>query len=381
MKLNETQKLVVETKIKKIFLLAGAGSGKTRVIVERINYLLRNDVSPEDILCITFTNKASYEMKKRLDNDALSIYTFHSFCYKVLKSFKEFKIFEFNNEFSEKELLNVTNYKNSLKRIKKPIVYDRYQKYLKDRDLLDYDDLIVEAIPHVSSFKFKYVFIDEFQDTNYLQYELIKKLININTNLLAVGDPDQSIYAFRGAKVDLINKLINDYDATLIKLELNYRSNDLILKAANNLIRHNVNRHKKELLGNYKSNTLPKAFISNKGLEEKVIYFIKQQKLFNAVILYRNDYQITKLKQLLKVNYLFFNKCMTFHEAKGLEFNDVIIFGGEILPINKDDTHFNLEEERRLLFVGITRAINNLYIFSLKKTKFIKEMKIKVIKI
>src|SRR5690554_2469600 len=203
MKLNETQKLVVETKIKKIFLLAGAGSGKTRVIVERINYLFRNDVLPEDILCITFTNKASYEMKKRLDNDALSIYTFHSFCYKVLKSFKEFKIFEFNNEFSEKELLNVTNYKNSLKRIKKPIVYDRYQKYLKDRDLFDYDDLIVEAIPHVSSFKFKYVFIDEFQDTNYLQYELIKKLINNNTNLLAVGDPDQSIYAFRGAKVDL----------------------------------------------------------------------------------------------------------------------------------------------------------------------------------
>ncbi|MFA5691975.1 MAG: ATP-dependent helicase [Acholeplasmataceae bacterium] len=377
--LNKDQQKIVKSPDKNIFLLAGAGSGKTRVIVERIKYLINHNIKPASILCITFTNKSSKEMKKRISNQEVSVFTFHSYCYSILKEIKEFKIFEFNNEFTENEILQITNYKNSLKQIKKPSIYERYQKYLKERDLLDYDDLIDQALPLIKNHNYKYIFIDEFQDTNYLQYEIIKKLALKDINIVAVGDPDQAIYSFRGAKVSLIEKFVKDFKAKTYKLEINYRSNPLILKAANNLIKNNLNRYKKNLITNKDIINIPYIYLFDEDIIDlKLVNFIRKKRLINAVILYRNDYQVIKLKQYLKRNYLFFVKLMTFHEAKGLEFNDCIIYKPEILPFDKDNIFSNKEEERRLLFVGITRAINNLYIFTSKLTPFIKETKIKI---
>lgn len=377
LKLNEEQQLAVKSDARFIFLIAGAGSGKTRVIVERIKYLIQKGAQSQDILCITFTNKSAEEMKERLIDYDIYANTFHGYCYKVLSAHKTFQIFEYNNEFTSDELLEIATYKNSLKQTIKPKIYPAYQNYLTSRNLLDFDDLMLESMPFLNAHTFKYIFIDEFQDTNLLQYLILKKMIHRSTHVFAVGDPDQSIYAFRGAKVDLIQKYISDYDAKLMKLELNYRSNPYILTAANNLIGKNLNRYKKQLKGTKPFGKQPIIYIGKAfELYAKIIKLIKQNKTFDAVILYRNHYQVTYLKQLLIRNYLFSIKLLSFHESKGLEFNVVYMVGLEDLPYDKTNIYKNTEEERRLLFVGMTRAMNELYLFSTKKTKFLRQMKL-----
>lgn len=377
LKLNEEQQSAVKSNAQFIFLIAGAGSGKTRVIVERIKHLIRQGVNPTEILCITFTNKSAEEMKERLIDYDIYANTFHGYCYQVLSAHKTFQIFEYNNEFTSDELLEIATYKNSLKQTKKPKIYTAYQNYLSSRNLLDFDDLMLESLPYLSTHDFKYIFIDEFQDTNLLQYLILKKMIHKDTHVFAVGDPDQSIYAFRGAKVDLIQKYIKDYDAKLMKLELNYRSNPYILKAANNLIQKNLNRYKKQLKGTRPLGKKPIIYIGKQNkLYLEMIRLIKINKTFDAVILYRNHYQVTFLKQLLIRNYLFSIKLLSFHESKGLEFKTVYIVGLEDLPYDKTNIYKNTEEERRLLFVGMTRAMDELYLFSTKKTKFLRQMKL-----
>src|SRR5690606_11657202 len=259
--LNEEQSKAVYSKDQFIFLLAGAGSGKTRVIVERIKHLIETGVNPKEILCITFTKKATLEMIERLDSFNLSIHTFHGYCYQQLSKIKTFKVFEHTNIFKEDEILAVANYKNSLKTTKKPKIYESYQKYLKERDLLDFDDLMIETIKHVKQHPYKYIFVDEFQDTNLLQFKLLETMIKKETFCFTVGDPDQSIYAFRGARFELIDKFVKQYHATVLKLSKNYRSNDLIINAANNLIKHNKNRFKKHLVALKKATNNPLLFI------------------------------------------------------------------------------------------------------------------------
>src|SRR5690606_29640483 len=219
--------------------------------------------------------------------------------------------------------------------------------------------------------------VDEFQDTNLLQFKLLETMIKKDTFCFTVGDPDQSIYAFRGARFELIDQFVKQYQASVLKLSKNYRSNDLIIDAANNLIKHNKNRFKKHLETLKIATNNPVIFIYDKDLiMQKVVELIKIKRLYQAVILYRNHYQVSYLKQLLEQNFLFDVRLLSFHESKGLEFDTVIIIGAEILPYDKDNIFFNKEEERRLFFVGITRAINNLYIFSTRKTKFLKETKL-----
>lgn len=380
MNLNLEQTTAVMSNDQHIFLIAGAGSGKTRVIVERIKRLILNGVDATHILCITFTNKATNEMKERLNGYNVHTQTFHGYCYEVLSQYKTFQIFEHNNDFTDSQILSIANYKNSLKRIKKPKIYDSYQTYLSKRDLLDFDDLMIESFDYISKHTYKYIFIDEFQDTNPLQYKLLNLMTHNDVSVFAVGDPDQSIYAFRGAQVGLIKRYIKDYQARLLKLEMNYRSNHYVLDCANHLIKKNVNRYKKHLIGTRGYIKEPLAFKGSKNiLEHHIIYMIKKYKHFEAVILYRNHYQVTKLKQLLIRNYLFSVRCMSFHESKGLEFKVVYIVGVEALPFDKEGMFKNLEEERRLLFVGITRAMDELYLFTTKKTAFLRQTKLKII--
>ncbi len=281
-------------------ILAGAGSGKTKVLTCRVANLLRNGVHPDSILAITFTNKAAKEMRNRVN--AMSghfakdvwLFTFHAFCVRFLraeieniKGYKHnFTIYDAGDSlslmrstiksmnldikrFSPSSVCEyVSRAKNELISAEKLIdteenyllkkyaeIYSTYQQKLKENNALDFDDLllftayILEKFPEVCSHwqkRFSYILVDEYQDTNFAQYQIVKRLFT--GNLCVVGDVDQCIYEFRGADIRNINNFMDDYpQAKIIKLEQNYRSTSVILDAANAVISHNLKRPEKEL--------------------------------------------------------------------------------------------------------------------------------------
>lgn len=383
MKLNDEQLKAINSQDRFIFLLAGAGSGKTRTIIEKIKSLLTNGVLPTSILAITFTKKATEEMKDRLQNDEVSINTFHGFCYQVLeKHHEKIKILdEVDLPFTPSELLAVSNYKNSQTSLKPPLIYHQYQKYLNEKKALDFDDLMIKFLELKCEYQspFKYLFIDEFQDTNALQYEILKKLITPTTKVFAVGDPDQSIYRFRGAKPSVISLYINEFKATLYTLSNNYRSTTKIIDEANYFIRKNTSRIKKKLVPtksesgvvNYLQfvNSLSEA----KYIIDEIKLLINQKYQFNEIaIMYRNHSRATVLKKLFYENYLSQNEptihFLSCHESKGLEFRVVFIIGLEdgLFPTNYENRISEIEEERRLFFVAMTRAKEKLYVTYIK---------------
>ncbi len=299
-KLNEEQiKPVLQTE-GPVLVLAGAGSGKTRVLTSRIAHLVEDMGVPSSaILAITFTNKAANEMKERLssivDISRSWVCTIHSMCVRILRSFptetgikQNFSIYsetERNNivkksfqecDYDDEKLLksvkwHIANAKmlgfeperyaeeyageRDIDDIVK--VYARYQKHLRENNALDFDDLLNETrnllrknqeVREYLSGKFRYILVDEFQDTNEVQYEIIKLLASVHGNLFVVGDDDQSIYGWRGAKIENILHFEKDFkDARVFKLERNYRSTKNILKLANAVIRNNGRRKNKVL--------------------------------------------------------------------------------------------------------------------------------------
>ena len=300
-KLNEEQIKPVKDTEGAVLVLAGAGSGKTRVLTSRIAYILREGKATlNQILAITFTNKAANEMKERLtkilgDGDSKWICTIHSMCVKILREFAEhaglksnFSIYsdvERNNvikktfkelDFNDDALLKSAKYhignakmlgldpdqygrKFQYERGMDDIVviYEKYNKHLKQNNALDFDDLLLETLRLLRrdeevrdylSDKFRYVLVDEFQDTNAVQYNIIKLLSSKHGNIFAVGDDDQSIYGWRGAEIENILRFDKDFpNAKIYKLERNYRSTKNILKLANSIIKNNVGRRGKEL--------------------------------------------------------------------------------------------------------------------------------------
>ena len=288
-----------------VLVTAGAGSGKTRLLTHRIVHLIKNfNVSPENILAITFTNKASNEMKERISQmlpDASSriwISTFHSMCARILRSNihklnegfdSNFSIYSdaettkvINEILSERGLekdeklkksifFHLSNCKNNFYSfdiyesefgLEKNIdlimsIIRKYQKRLTENNAVDFDDLLLvthrlfKNIPEVLnkySKRFEYVLVDEFQDTNEVQYELVKMLSQTHKNVFVVGDEDQCIYTWRGANFKNIFKFKEDFeDVKVFKLEKNYRSTKTILDYANKLIKHNKNRIDKKL--------------------------------------------------------------------------------------------------------------------------------------
>jgi DNA helicase II / ATP-dependent DNA helicase PcrA len=389
MKLNEEQEKVIDSTERFLFLLAGAGSGKTRVIVEKIKRLVDEGVEPTSILAITFTRKSANEMKERVNIKEVAIHTFHQFCYLGLeKVYKETPLLieESKLDFKKEELLKISKYKNSLYRTIKPKSYDRYQTYLELNKVKDFDDLLLDYLKVLKRNKeihsFKYIFIDEFQDTNLLQYELLKQLINCNTTVLAVGDPDQSIYQFRGANAKIIDLYLSDFQAIKYTLSTNYRSNETIINHANKLIGYNNRKHKKQLKSYSTIKCDVFSLFFNNELEEalQIIHLIKDFNRLNfslneVCVLYRNHYRSYELKHQLslqEINYQTGDNEMiegvhllSIHQAKGLEFDIVIIIGLEkgLLPSNRNNTQSEHDEERRLMFVAITRARHHL-IFS-----------------
>lgn len=284
-------------------VVAGAGSGKTRVITYRIAHLIRErGVAPDSVLAITFTNKAAGEMKERIRNmldhgeGSPWVSTFHSFCLRMLRKHitelgfsNDFAVYDAQDQltlvkqcmkaaqistdaFPPKSLLNkISGFKNDFvlpeqldldsmsygNQMKAAELYPVYQAALKSNNALDFDDLLcftAKLFQQVSSLrehydkKFQYILVDEFQDTNAVQYELVRLLSMDVNNVCVVGDDDQSIYRWRGANIENILKFEKDYPGTtVIKLEENYRSTQNILTAAGSVVRENLNRNEKTL--------------------------------------------------------------------------------------------------------------------------------------
>lgn len=301
--LNEMQKKAVYQTEGPVLILAGAGSGKTRVLTHRIAYLIEEKgVNPWNILAITFTNKAAGEMRERVDKliefgaESIWVSTFHSACVRILRRYIDrlgydtnFTIYDTDDQkslmkdvckylqidtkmYKERALLAaVSAAKNDMIGVeeyllnaegdfsKKKIaeVYAEYEKQLRANNALDFDDLLVKTVqlfqtqPDVlESYqeRFQYIMVDEYQDTNTVQFRLIQILSSKYRNLCVVGDDDQSIYKFRGANIKNILNFEEEFpDAAVIKLEQNYRSTSTILDAANAVIRHNMGRKDKTL--------------------------------------------------------------------------------------------------------------------------------------
>ncbi|WHE06605.1 DNA helicase PcrA [Thermoanaerobacterium thermosaccharolyticum] len=301
-KLNDRQKEAVATTEGPLLILAGAGSGKTRVLTHRIAYLIKEKrVSPANILAITFTNKAAQEMKDRVESllgyvGDIWVSTFHSACVRILRRDiekigydKNFVIYDTQDQkslvsdcikeldlnekqYTPKSMLSAISkakdkmispdeylleFGNDYRNKKVADVYKLYQKKLKKDNALDFDDIIIktielfkkdEGILRYYQDKFRYIMVDEYQDTNRPQYEFVNLLAKRYRNLCVVGDDDQSIYGWRGADIKNILDFEKDYpEAKVIKLEQNYRSTQIILDAANNVIDNNIKRKKKQL--------------------------------------------------------------------------------------------------------------------------------------
>lgn len=322
--LNPAQREAVEKTEGPVLILAGAGSGKTRVLTTRIGHLIEDKgVQPANILAITFTNKAANEMRERveetLESDASDMWisTFHSYCVRILR--KDINRIGYNRSFVIYDSADqVTLVKDCLKELnlndkvfepkmiistisgakdklydpkqfkamhmndnrmsKIADVYALYQDRLKRNSALDFDDLIFKTVELLKSDKevldyyrnrFKYIMVDEYQDTSKAQYELIKILAKEHQNICVVGDDDQSIYGWRGADIRNILEFEKDYDDVhVVKLEQNYRSTQIILDAANTVISNNIERKRKRLWSEKKDGELIKIQVAQDEIEE-----------------------------------------------------------------------------------------------------------------
>lgn len=380
--LNSSQQLAVKTIKGRVLILAGAGSGKTKVLTIRIAHLISDhQVHPSAILGLTFTNKAAAEMRHRMSKylnekqaKELTLGTFHSFCMGVLR--KEIEHLGYTRHFSLydsydvqrvitqicRELLNHESTLPSLtptiaainKARSKGIsseqltpghqwhdhfvkkVYQKFTDSMRAYNAVDFDDLIIltvklfEQHPEVLTRyqnRYQYIMIDEYQDTNPIQYRLASLLSQKHHNLCVVGDDDQSIYGWRGAE---IKNILNFNNATVIKLEQNYRSTNTILKAANSVIKHNQGRHDKSLWSNQGEGSLIEVFHAPNEINEAEavvhrIATLKESKGINwndIAILYRSN-ALSRLFEIALLKYTWKNGEQW---QRGIPYQ---IFGGE----------------------------------------------------
>lgn len=353
--LNDKQKEAVLYKDGPLMILAGAGSGKTRVISTKIYYLIEEcKVDPYNILAITFTNKAANEMKERTELmlgrvvDNLIISTFHSLGLRILMYHYEklgyssnFVIMDTSDslgiirtilkgmkldtkEYPPGELLKrISSYKNNQAKVETDelflTIYEEYEKTLRSNNSVDFDDLILLPVylfndhPEVLEYyqnRFKYILIDEFQDTNDIQYQFAKALAGKHRNLTCVGDIDQSIYSFRAANYENVFMLEEDFpELKTIKLEQNYRSTKNILNASNSLIKHNEKRKEKNLWADSDDGDKVYHFRAYNEDNEadfimKEIIKLQSQGVDNKeiAVLYRNNILSRNIEQAFKIN-------------------------------------------------------------------------------
>ena len=388
--LNPKQKEAVEYTEGPCLVIAGAGSGKTKVLTYKIAYLLQEKkVKPWNVLAITFTNKAANEMKERSSSligeniNDLWLGTFHSICVRILRKFIDrlgfdtsFAIFDTTDQktviknclkelnidskmFTEKSVLNeISNAKNEMLEpeqynfkysgdYRKEIigkVYTLYQKRLKENNAIDFDDIINFTIkilmenPDVLEYyseKFKYILVDEYQDTNKSQFTLVTLLASRYGNITVVGDNDQGIYSFRGADISNILNFEKDFPGTkIIKLEQNYRCTGNILKAANAVIKHNENKYDKKLWTENEQGSLPFVFCGDDEYGEanfiiEQIHRLKREEYYkysDFAVLYRMNSQSRALEDKLRIENIPYNIVggLKFYERK--EIKDTIAY-------------------------------------------------------
>lgn len=404
--LNETQLEAVKTTDGPILILAGPGSGKTRVITYKIAYLLQeNKAKPWEILAITFTNKAAKEMKSRLENlieedvRSMQISTFHSFGLRIIKENYEF--FNLNKNFT---ILDETDSISVIKKIVKELnlddkqynaraikhkissaknelmdpkkfkvyartsieeniakVYEKYQERLLRSSTVDFDDLLMlpinlfkknkKALEHYQN-RYKYIFIDEYQDTNEAQYSLSKMISEKRNNICVVGDECQSIYSWRGANFKNILNFEKDYEnAKVILLEQNYRSTKRIIEAANSVIKYNKEKKDKHLWTNNGEGTKIK-YMRCYDEKDEVLNIINQIKHFKSegipykemVVLYRTNAQSQSIERGFLENTIPYKVVGSYAYFNRKEIKDLVAYLR--LINNKDDD------------VSLLRAIN-----------------------
>ena len=345
-KLNERQKEAVLATEGPVLVLAGAGSGKTTVLVNRIAYMIsEKHIRPWNILAITFTNKAAREMKDRIERllgdtaKDMWIGTFHSVCVRILRSCID--LLGYSRDFiisnAKNDLMDAATFENVYKSDYRMSIiakiYYRYQTKLRKNNAVDFDDIILNTVkilsenPDVLSKyqdKFRYILVDEYQDTNNSQYLLINLLAQANRNLCVVGDDDQSIYKFRGANIGNILNFEDDYsDVQKITLDQNYRSTQNILDAANSVISNNKGRMGKSLwTSNGDGNRVYVYTGTNEYDEARYIarqikkHFDEQGSFSDCAILYRTNAQSRVIEEMLM------RESVPYKVLSGLRFYD-----------------------------------------------------------
>lgn len=404
--LNETQKKAVENYKGAGLIIAGAGAGKTRVLIYRIAYLLANGIKASSILALTFTNKAAREMKDRISAlvgpDAakyLWMGTFHSIFAKILRiesdksGYKSnFTIYDMADSknlvksiikdmnlddqlykpssvqkrisWAKNELITAQAYNNRTDikdydlRSRKPQIGEIYKEYAKRcyrASAMDFDDLLlntnilfnnIKEVKEKYQKKFNFILVDEYQDTNYSQYTIVKSLAELHQNICVVGDDAQSIYSFRGARIENILNFKIDYpDYSLYKLERNYRSTQNIVNAANSIIANNKNQIKKKVYSEQEAGNKVKItkaltdseegyIISNSILENKLNYQLKNS---NFAILYRTNAQSRIFEEALRklnIPYKIYGG-LSFYQRK--EIKDLLAYLRLIVNENDDE--------------------------------------------
>ena len=404
--LNEQQRKAGEKIDGPLLILAGAGSGKTRTITYRIAHMiLERGISPYSILAVTFTNKAAKEMKERVENligedgKRVMLSTFHSFGLRLLRIYSSkigynpnFTIYdtddqkriikpilkqlvgEEENDITVKQIASIiSNNKekgispekylllniNTRNKIKSKIIYEvyvRYEQELKNNNGMDFSDILVntnklldnqEILTKVQE-KFKYIMVDEYQDTNNIQYQIVNKIAQKYKNICVVGDENQSIYGFRGANIQNILDFEKDYkDATVIKLEENYRSTKVILEAANSVIRNNKTSKEKNLWTKKETGDL--IFVKKcRDIDDEAKFVIEQiQKLKKSgkkyndfTILYRTNAQSRAFEEVFfreNVPYKIFGGLPFYQRA---EIKDIL---GYLSVVNNQMDGINLD--------------------------------------
>ncbi|MBO7445750.1 MAG: UvrD-helicase domain-containing protein [Bacteroidales bacterium] len=410
--LNRQQQEAVKQIDGPIMVLAGAGSGKTRVLTYRIAYMLMHDISPYRIMALTFTNKAAAEMRGRIVDlvggdkaKAVTMGTFHSVFYRILrmeaellgythnltiydtddsKSLLKSIIKELNLDpkvytasfalnrissaktslMSAEEYANDNEIQQADKRAGKPMmaqIFMRYNARLKNADAMDFDDILYYMNVLLRDFpevlykyqqRYRYILVDEYQDTNFAQYLIIKKLAALNQNICVVGDDAQSIYSFRGADIQNILNFRRDYpNAATYKLEQNYRSTQNIVNAANEIIKHNKNQIHKEVFSENETGAKIKLLRTGSDKEEAstVASFIFEIKMNEHAdnkqfaVLYRTNVQSRSLEEAFvkrNIPYKILGG-LSFYKRK--EIKDVLAYFRLII------NHYDEESLRRVI--------------------------------
>ncbi len=388
--LNPVQREAVQTTEGPVLIIAGAGSGKTRTLTYRIAYLIKTKRAfPSQILAVTFTNKAAKEMKSRLaellGDKVLPLWigTFHSVFARILRMEAEniglsrnFTIYDvddavravrkiLSNRGLSPQRFNPKVVQSKISRLKNQVrlpsqalideaedeydqvvgeVYQDYQNFLRKNHALDFDDLLIRPIEMFDQYpeirekyrnKFKYILVDEYQDTNHAQYLLLKRLVNDAHNLCVVGDEDQSIYGWRGADIKNILNFNRDFpEAKIFKLEENYRSYTNILDAANSVVKNNKARLGKTLWGKKGKGPKIRLIVANDELDEakKIVEIIHDEmythkrSFKDIAILYRTNAQSRAIEDQLRKNAISYNIVggVKFYDRK--EIKDILAY-------------------------------------------------------